>query len=225
MTFVGDDLDPVGLERKSPTEAADIEEITRGMLAIQARAAAAGKRPLSRGTHAKGICLRAEFEVLDLGARPGDLALVGRLAKSIFAVPGTYPATVRFANADGGHRQDRWPDVRALSFAVDVPPGAVPGATRLDFSMNSAATRAVSNIASPPEIRSSSRNSLGKPATRSTSRTSYSPGTAPTLSRSPGSSSERKSSPRPRARRSPSSRSAAGTITAASGATASSTRS
>ena len=140
MTFVGDDLDPVGLERKSPTEAADIEEITRGMLAIQAQAAAAGKRPLSRGTHAKGICLRAEFEVLDLGARPGDLALVGRLAKSIFAVPGTYPATVRFANADGGHRQDRWPDVRALSFAVDVPPGIVPGATRLDFSMNSAAT-------------------------------------------------------------------------------------
>ena len=40
MTFVADDVDPSGLERKSPTEAADIDEITRGMLAIQAQAAA-----------------------------------------------------------------------------------------------------------------------------------------------------------------------------------------
>ena len=47
---------------------------------------------------------------------------------------------MRFANADGGHRRDRWPDVRAMSFSIDVPPGVVPGATRLDFSMNSATT-------------------------------------------------------------------------------------
>jgi hypothetical protein len=107
-------MDPVGLERTSPTEAADIEEITRGMLALQAQAAAAGRRPLSRGTHAKGMCVRAEFEVLDLRAMPGDSALASRLAKGIFAAPGIYPATVRFANADGGHQQDRRPDVRAL---------------------------------------------------------------------------------------------------------------
>jgi hypothetical protein len=140
MTFVSEDVDPRGLERKSATEAADIEEIVRGMLAIQAEAAASAKRPLSRGTHAKGICVRAEFEVLDLRQAPGDPPLAARLAQGIFSVPGTYPAVVRFANADGGHRQDRWPDVRALSFSIDVPPAVLPGVTRLDFSMNSAST-------------------------------------------------------------------------------------
>jgi len=34
MTFVAGNVDPAGLERKSPTEAADIDEITRGMLAL-----------------------------------------------------------------------------------------------------------------------------------------------------------------------------------------------
>ena len=140
MTFDSDDLDPSRIQRPSPTEAADIDEIKRGMLAIQAQAAAAENRPLARGTHAKGICVRAAFEVLDVRRMPGDPAIADRLARGIFAAPGTYPAVVRFANADGGHRQDRWPDVRALSFAVDVPPGVVPGATRLDFSMNSAST-------------------------------------------------------------------------------------
>ena len=138
MTFVADEA--AGLERVSPTEAADIEEIKRGMLAIQQQAAAAGRRPLARGTHAKGICVRGEFEVLDVRAVARDARLGDRLAKGIFAVPGIYPATIRFANADGGHRQDRWPDVRACSFAIDVPPGLVPGKTRLDFSMNSLST-------------------------------------------------------------------------------------
>jgi catalase len=140
MTFVAEDVDPARLERKSPTEAADIDEIKRGMLAIQAQAAASAKRPLARGTHAKGICVRAELEVLDVRQVSRDPALSERLARGIFAGPGIYPAIVRFANADGGHRRDRWPDVRAMSFSIDVPPGVVPGATRLDFSMNSAST-------------------------------------------------------------------------------------
>ena len=140
MTVVAEDVDPPGLERRSPTEAADIDEITRGMLAIQAQAAARAKRPLARGTHAKGICVEAEFEVLDLRTLSRDPAEVERLARGIFAAPGVYPAIVRFANADGGHRRDRWPDVRAMSFSIDVPPGVVPGVTRLDFSMNSAST-------------------------------------------------------------------------------------
>ena len=140
MTFVAGDVDPAGLERKSPTEAADIDEITRGMLALQARVAASAKRPLARGTHAKGICVRAEFEVFDVRRLSGDPAQAERLARGIFAVPGVYPAIVRFANADGGHRRDRWPDVRAMSFSIEVPPGVVPGATRLDFSLNSATT-------------------------------------------------------------------------------------
>ena len=81
MTFVAEDVDPAGLERKSPTEAADIDEITRGMLAIQAQAAAAAKRPLARGTHAKGICVRAEFEVFDVRQVSGDPAQAERLAR------------------------------------------------------------------------------------------------------------------------------------------------
>jgi hypothetical protein len=140
MAFVTQDLDAAGLERKSPTEAADIAEIVNGILAVQAQNASSGKRPLSRGTHAKGLCVRAVFEVLDVKQMPGDLALAQRLACGIFAVPGRYPAVVRFANADGGHRQDRWPDVRAMSFSIDLSSGVLPGVTRLDFSMNSAST-------------------------------------------------------------------------------------
>src|SRR5688572_14587526 len=140
MSLVVQESSTIGLERKSPGESADIDEIVRGMLAIQAQAAAAGKRPLARGTHAKGVCMRAEFEVLDVHQTLGDPALAARLAKGIFAVPGTYPALVRFANADGGHRPDRVRDVRAMSFSIEVPPGLMPGVTRLDFAMNSART-------------------------------------------------------------------------------------
>jgi hypothetical protein len=140
MTFVVDDARRDGLELPSPTEAADIAEIVRGILAIQAQAADKTRRPLSRGTHAKGICVRAEFEVLDIRRTLGDSAVADRLAKGLFAAPGIYPATVRFANADGGHRPDRARDVRALSFAVDVPPGVLSGVTRLDFSMNTGTT-------------------------------------------------------------------------------------
>ena len=139
MTVVVDGPTP-GLERPSPTETADIAEIVRGILAIQAQAATKADRPLSRGTHAKGICVRAQFEVLDIRRSMSDAGLANRLATGIFGVPGTYPAVVRFANADGGHRPDRWPDVRALSFAIEVPPAALAGVTRLDFSMNSGST-------------------------------------------------------------------------------------
>jgi hypothetical protein len=145
MTFVADDLAAAGLERKSPTEAADIAEIVRGMLAVQAQAAEKQNRPLSRGTHAKGICVRAEFQVFDQKQMPGDPAVAERLAKGIFAKPGTYPAIVRFANADGGHRRDRVPDVRAMSFSADVSSAAIPGVTRLDFSMNTATTFPLNN--------------------------------------------------------------------------------
>ena len=45
-------------ERESPTEAADAAEIVRGILAVQARFAAEQNRPLGRGTHTKGVCVR-----------------------------------------------------------------------------------------------------------------------------------------------------------------------
>src|SRR5687768_15809499 len=136
MTSVVEELPSSRFERPSSTEAADIEEIVRGILAIQAQAAKDEKRPLSRGTHAKGICVRAEFEVFDIRQAPGDPAHAARLAQGIFGLPGKYPATVRFANADGGHRPDRSADVRAMSFSIDATAAALPGVTRLDFSMN-----------------------------------------------------------------------------------------
>ena len=55
------------LEPKLAGEEADIAEIVQGFLTLQARAAAPGE-PLRRATHAKGVCVRAEFEILDVSA-------------------------------------------------------------------------------------------------------------------------------------------------------------
>jgi cytochrome c553 len=128
-------------ERKLPTEQADIADIVAGILAVQARHAQKQNRPLGRGTHTKGVCVRATFEVFDVAKTVSDPALAARLARGLFIKPGVYPATVRFANAASTIRPDSKADVRALSFAVDVPAGAIaPDATRLDFSMNNAST-------------------------------------------------------------------------------------
>ena len=78
--------------------------------------------------------------------RTKEAALAARLARGVFAKPGVYPATVRFANAASTIKPDSSPDVRALSFAVSVP-GGVFGADplRLDFSMNSTPTFAIND--------------------------------------------------------------------------------
>jgi mono/diheme cytochrome c family protein len=129
------------LERKLPTEQADIAAITAGILAVQSQFAKQQKRPLGRGTHTKGVCVRATFEVFDVAARVNDPALAARLARGLFAKPGVYPAQVRFANAASTIKADSDPDVRALSFAVFVPAGVFgPQPQRLDFSMNNAPT-------------------------------------------------------------------------------------
>jgi hypothetical protein len=117
-------------EQLLPTEDRDIQEIVAGILHAQQRFAGEQKRPLGRGTHTKGVCVRGTFEVL-----PG---LDPRLAKGLYAHPGVYQATVRFANAESTIKPDDAPDVRAMSFAVEVPAGVLgPDATRVDFSMNS----------------------------------------------------------------------------------------
>src|SRR3979411_1210517 len=86
-------------ERCLAREKSDIEEIAKKSLLLQMNAAVQQHRPLCRGTHAKGVCARAKFEVLDVAVeRPP--ALASRLAKGIFANPGAYSAVVRFANAD-----------------------------------------------------------------------------------------------------------------------------
>jgi hypothetical protein len=128
-------------ERNLAREKSDIEEIVRTTLLVQARAAAQQHRPLARGTHAKGVCARAQFEVLDVtGGREPQLA--ERLAKGIFAKPGVYPAVVRWGNADPKKNSDFKPDVRSMSFSVDLTQGglAAPGGNggRQDFSLQNA---------------------------------------------------------------------------------------
>src|SRR5882757_2321029 len=128
-------------DRWPANEKSDIEAIAAKSLLMQSNAAARQHRSLCRGTHASGICVRAQFEIPDLSIdRAPELA--ARLAKGIFAKPGVYPAVVRFANADSNINSDFKPDVRSLSFSVDLTQGdtADAGASRQDFSMQNATT-------------------------------------------------------------------------------------
>jgi hypothetical protein len=129
-------------ERCPAREKADIDEIAEKSLLMQSNAATTQHRSLCRGTHASGVCIRAQFEIFDLAAnQPSELA--ARLAKGIFAKPGVYPAVVRFANADSNINSDFKPDVRSLSFSVDLSrDGTVPvgSSSRQDFSMQNATT-------------------------------------------------------------------------------------
>lgn len=128
-------------ERYLNAEQEYAEEIVGHVLKMQANAATEQNRPLCRGTHAKGVCAQARFEVLDVTAGR-EPSLGARLARGIFATPGSYPATVRFANSDPQVNSDGKADVRALSFFVDLTRGGadVPadGIRRQDFTLQSA---------------------------------------------------------------------------------------
>jgi len=128
-------------DRITATEQSVIAEIAEKSLLMQTSAAAKQHRSLCRGTHASGICVRAQFEIFDVTAGCGP-ELATRLAKGIFAAPGVYPAVVRFANADSNINSDFKPDVRSLSFSVDLTQGemAREGWSRQDFSMQNATT-------------------------------------------------------------------------------------
>jgi len=128
-------------DRSTAGEKSAIEEIAEKSLLMQTNAAAKQHRSLCRGTHASGVCVRAQFEIFDVAAgRAPELA--ARLAKGIFAKPGAYPAVVRFANADSNINSDFKPDVRSLSFSVDLTQGEMvrEGWLRQDFSMQNATT-------------------------------------------------------------------------------------
>ncbi len=126
-------------EKPLATEKNDIDDIKRGILAVQARFAAQQKRPLGRGTHTKGVCVRGTFEVFDIRSTVQDPMIAGRLARGVFARPGRYPALIRFANAASRINPDSKRDVRAMSFSLDIPAGVVgPNAFRQDFSLNNA---------------------------------------------------------------------------------------
>ena len=131
------------MDRNPSADDAEIAEIVRGFLALQAGTAALENRPLRRTTHPKGVCVKAVFAVFDV-ASGREPRLASRLAQGIYAKPGSYAATVRFANSDPHMNSDWQPDVRSLSFAVDlVPPDQtepVRGVRRQDYSLQSAPT-------------------------------------------------------------------------------------
>jgi hypothetical protein len=138
-------------DRSPAREKIAIEEIIKNSLLMQSNAAAKQKRALSRGTHAKGVSVRAQFEVFNVAAGR-EPAMAARLAKGMFARPGVYPATVRFGNADPNKNSDFKPDVRSLSFSVDLTRGGtiVPdvGTGRQDFSMQNTKTLPINDAAS-----------------------------------------------------------------------------
>src|SRR3954466_12225423 len=115
-------------DRYVDAEPAYAEEIVDKVLLMQTNAAAKQGSSLCRGTHAKGVAVRGHLEVFDVtvGCEP---KLAARLAKGIFAKPGLYPTTVRFANSDPHVNSDFKSDVRSLSFSVDL----TPGGERQDF--------------------------------------------------------------------------------------------
>ena len=117
------------MELDPATEEAEIAEMVRGFLSLQARTAVEENRPLRRGVHAKGVCVQAVFEVLDV-TQGRDPALAARLAKGIYARPGSYPATVRFSNANPNVTGDSTPDVRGLAFCVRIAPSGSAAAGR-----------------------------------------------------------------------------------------------
>ena len=127
----------VNFEQRDPNEEIAVADIVRGLLNAQAKYAAAQKRPLGRGTHTKGVCARATFEVFDLTAKFTDQSLVKRLAQGIFAKPGTYKATIRFANAASTIYPDGNADLRALSFSVELPSATGGESTFQDYSLQS----------------------------------------------------------------------------------------
>ena len=130
-------------ERDLVREQADIEEIVERSLLMQANAAAKQHRPLGRGTHVKGVSALAQFEVFDVTVGR-DRGMAARLAQGIFATPGVYTATVRFANADPNKNSDFKADVRSLSFSVDLTLAATAASDanvgRQDFSLQNATT-------------------------------------------------------------------------------------
>lgn len=127
-------------ERYFDAESDYSAEIVDKVLLMQTDAAAKANSPLCRGTHAKGVSLRGQLEVFDVAVgREPELA--ARLAKGIFARPGIYPATLRFANSDPHVNSDFKPDVRSLSFSVDLTTEApATSARRQDFTLQNATT-------------------------------------------------------------------------------------
>jgi hypothetical protein len=137
-------------ERDRIREQSVIDEIVQKSLLLQANSAAQQHRALGRGTHVKGVCVRAQFEVFDISIGR-DRGLAERLAKGIFAKPGLYPAIVRFGNSDPKKNSDFKADVRSMSFSVDLKRdgssavGTTPA--RQDYSLQNTRTLPINDAA------------------------------------------------------------------------------
>ncbi len=126
-------------ERKLENEEEIISTVRDGILFIQGGHAKESGKVL-RGTHAKGICVKGNMEIADLSRAGISSEIAGRLREGLFSVPGSYPALVRFANADGKAQDDKLPDVRAVSFSLKVPEALSNPQGLMDFAMNNAPT-------------------------------------------------------------------------------------
>jgi len=125
---------PIGAD-----EEAELAAMVQGFLLHQARAAREQGRPLGRGVHAKGVCLKGVLQVFDLyDGRPR--AIAERLSHGIFSRPCTLPATVRFSNASATSDRDCTGDVRGLAFQVEIPQFRSGLPAHHDFSLQSAPT-------------------------------------------------------------------------------------
>ena len=104
-------------ERYLDAEREYAEEIVGHVLTMQARRCR-GPAPaaLPRDPCEGCLCPGAVRSLRRDGRARSQLA--ARLAKGIFAKPGTYPATVRFGNSDPQVNSDQKPDVRSLSFSL-----------------------------------------------------------------------------------------------------------
>lgn len=103
------------------------------------QAAGATNGVLHRGTHAKGTCAKATFEVLHSDHfsgsddEPIEESIKAALKVGLYANPGTYPVDqLRVANGAGVIGSDLARDVHSLSFSVDLGHGR-----RQDYAMNS----------------------------------------------------------------------------------------
>jgi hypothetical protein len=122
--------DRLAEETITADEAATIAEFVAFLRQASASRPRAPGAPIGRFNQARAAgCVEAEFAV------PADLP--AGLKVGLFAQPGTYPALVRFANANSS--SDRDPDIRGMSVKVRGVPGEnlTPGVTDQDFVLNS----------------------------------------------------------------------------------------
>jgi len=106
----------VGEEYEFAGEAEAADLIIRRIGERMQREYGQGARPATRGLHAKGRCLRAEFTV-DNAALPSELRV------GLFADNASYPAWVRFSNGNPHVQADAEGDVRAMAIKLMGVPG------------------------------------------------------------------------------------------------------